>query len=360
MKKTFIILESLMLLLGLFSNANGQEILDQYFYKPYPIHQFNGKTILAGDVKTFIYSHSFYKVDKKTKIQNPYANPENLILTLFQDIRIQKLNLIPKLFDSTYHRSESKDQRLLNLGKAYDGIRFIHKFQTGDITYVKYDFTTDKKYNPYFALVRNESKPFYLSQAINLSEPLNLIGSLSPLNFHNKLEANVDTSKMVAFYYVRKEGRWVFTNQFPLVDHTTLFVSFNFIKPAINPFADFIEKVKLAAQSLDSTRLIKMVEKDQIPLLEKKDFKNELSGIRKIFKNYEIIPLASINTAEGRILYFRFYNPQYHIKGLTSMVVSNNLKGPTIKLIIQNQALNNVLTNTYVDESIKDYLGKLL
>jgi len=328
-----------------------------YLNKPFSIYSSSGKLIIAGGLSTYVYSNYYGKDVKRETYSDPHLKPEYLVYELFKNMKVENLNAIDKLYDTSFRKKNFDADQMKERLKNYTDIKFISKFKTGDMIVVRYDFVSAGKEYAYFAVVKNIEGKFYLTSEINLSDPFNVVGSLSPYNLFNKPGAALNTSNMTPFYFVEKENKIFFTNQLPNEDHTALYLAFDFYDNNSSAAEiDFMKQLQEAAQSIDPVEIKNLLAKDELASLSDPYFKNYFyEDIKKVFKNYSVIsPLASIKTDDGRILYFRYSAPGQS-SGIASILLKRSGDRYYLSLRMTDGDVNNILQNVYIREAIHNY-----
>jgi len=328
-----------------------------YLNKPFPIYSSSGRVIIAGGLDTYVYSNYYGKDVKKETYSDPHTKPEYLVYELFKNMKVENLNAIDKLYDTSFRKKNFNTDQMKEMLRDYNDIKFISKFKTGDMIIVRYDFVSTGKAYAYFAAVKNIEGKFYLTSEINLSDPFNVVGSLSPYNLLNQLGATLNTSKMTPFYFVEKENKIFFTNQLPNEDHTVLYLAFDFYDNNSSAAEiDFIKQLQEAARSIDPVEIKSLLAKDELASLSDPYFKEYFyEEIKKIFKNYSLIsPLASLKTNDGRIVYFRYSAPGQSA-GVASVLLKRSADKYYLSLKMTDGDVNNILQNVYIRESIHNY-----
>ena len=335
----------------------GQDNNSNFIYSPFTIANSSQHVTIAGDVNTMVYSNYYGKDVQKEKYINPHAKPEYLVYELFKSMKARNVDAIGKLYDTSFNRKAFDVTRMGNSLKSYTDIKFLSKFRTGDVVVIRYNFISTTDEYAYFATIRKIDGEFYLTMDLNIADPFNLVGSLSPNNLFNRPAETVNTVNMTPFYFVTREKRVFFTNQLPQEDYSALYFAFEFYnETSSSPEIDFVRQLQKAAQSEDSTRFKALLATNDLPLLADPYFGNYYyAEIKKIFSNFQLIsPLASIRTGEGKLLYLRYSN-----SGQSSNVASIILKELNgkylLSLRITDNQISNILQNNYVREAIYDY-----
>ena len=335
---------------------------DKYAYKPFSIYRTSAQVVIAGDLKTFVYANYTGNDVKRLNYTDAHAKPEYLVYELFKVMKNKNVDALKDLYDTSYRKEKFDAKQIETFMKDYSDIRFISKFRSGNLTIVRYNFTgAGNAIYPYFAIVQQYGTKYYLTTHINLSEPFNVIGSLSPSNLTQKTENAVATNNMTAFYFVRNADTVSFTTEKPSEEYSAIYLSIEKLSAgAGSPEKDFLEQLRNAAKITDETALKNMLSKDDQALLLKSEMYNNyfLKGIRKLFNNFqEVVPVAVIATDEGKIVYFKYSNPGEN-KHVSSVVLKKENNRYTLSLKIGNDDLNNVLQNLYVREALLQYLEK--
>jgi len=348
------ILSTIVLLVTFLVNAQDNS---QYFYKPYPIFNSAGQAVIAGDVNTSVYSNYYGKDVKHEKYDNPHVRPEYLVYDLFRSMKIKDVDGIGKLYDTSFRRKSFDGDKMASWLKDYTDIRFVSKFRSGECMIVRYNFISPRNEYPYFAIVREMGGRYYLTMNINTSDPFNTIGSFSPYNLPSKAGDQVNTKNMTPFYFVNQDNKTFFTSELPQVDHSALYLSFEFYNSnSSSRETEFINQIKDAAQSGDSLKLKSFIASSEVSRLSDAYFSNYYyAEIKKILTNSTVTPVAAIKTNEGKVLYFK-----YSINGQASYIASIILKESAgryyLSFRVNNDDINNVLQNNYIREAIYDYL----
>src|SRR5436305_7060865 len=106
-----------------FNYSQGNQ--ESFFYKPFSIYKSFDQIIIAGDVNTFIY-HGYYGKDVISEHYiDPHSKPEYLIYEFFKAMKIQDINSIDKLYDTSFKRKNFEPGRMANMLKNYTDIKFI-------------------------------------------------------------------------------------------------------------------------------------------------------------------------------------------------------------------------------------------
>jgi hypothetical protein len=184
-----------------------------------------------------------------------------------------------------------------------------------------------------------------------------MISSLSPFNLFERAADVVDISHMTAFYFIDKEGKIFFTTEPPTENHTTLYLGMtNYNEQSKGPELDLLKKIKSTAMFNDSMAMNKLIIRSEQSLLSDPSYAEYIhEDLVKIFKNYsEISPLASIETGDGKIVYFKFSNA-----GETPTVGSILFRKWGNQWFISMRRtygdMNNILQNSYVREALYNY-----
>ena len=338
-------------------NDNGK-----YINQPFPINSASGKAVVAGEVNTFVYSNYYGKDVKKENYTNSHAKPEYLVYELFHNMQIKNLNAIDKLYDSSFNRKDFEGNPMAERLKDYEDIKFCSKFKTGDRIIIRYDFISKSKHYPFFAAIKKIQGEYYLTMDLNLSDPFNVVGSLSPYNLLDKSVTPANIDQLKPFYFTEKENRIFFTNEKPDEDYTAVYLEFeHYDENSKAPEIAVLKELQKAVQSKDSSEMENMLLKNDRSLLANPYYSSYLyDELRKVFRNYSIIsPLVSIQTNAGKIIYFKFSNP-----GQSSNIASIVLKkwgyNYYVALQMASSDLNNILQNVYVREAIYDYFKRQL
>jgi len=352
MKKYIFSAITILAAFSLFAQDNSQ-----YFYKPYSIFSSAGQVILAGDLNTSVYSSYYGKDVNNEGYSNPHLRPEYLVYELFRNMKIKDIDGIGKLYDTSFRRKSFDGNRMAAALKDYTDIKFVSKFKSGDLIIVRYNFVSPRNEYPYFASIRETGNRYYLTMDINISDPFNAIGSFSPYNLPAKPGEAVNTKNMTPFYFINKDSKTFFSNELPQVDHSALYVAFEFYNANTSSReTDFINQMLSAAQSGDSLKLKSFIAANEVSRLSDAYFSNYYyAEIKKIFTYSSVSPVAAIKTNEGKVLYFK-----YSINGQSSYIASIILKESAgryyLSFRVNNDDINNVLQNNYIREAIYDYL----
>jgi hypothetical protein len=332
---------------------------EKYFYKPFPISKSSVQAIIAGDLNTFVYFYYFGKDVKKEGYRDPHSKAEYLVFELFKDMKNGDIAGISKLYDSSFNKKDFDVTRMTNMLKKYDDIKYMSKFNSGDVVIVRYNFVSSSNQYAFFAVIRKIKESYYLTTNINVSEPFNVIGSFSPYNLFEKTDDSVNTNKMTAFYFVKNENKVFFSNDLPKQEYTAVYLAFEFYDSSItSPEISFVRQLQKAARSSDSTEMKNQITNDQLTLLARSYFSNYYNEIKKIFWNYSIIsPLAAIKTNDGKILYFK-YSDVGQSPNIASIILKESNGKYSLSLRMTDDNLNNVLQNIYVREAIYDYFNR--
>jgi hypothetical protein len=332
---------------------------DKYVYKPFPIYRTASQVVIAGDVSTFMYTNYMGKDVKKINYTDAHATPEYLIYDLFKAMKAGNVDAMKDLYDTTYKKEKFNAGQISTFMKSYTDIQFVSKFRSGDLTVVRYNFIGGGDPYEYFAMVQQVAGKYYLTTNINLSEPFNVIGSLSPSNLTQKTEKAFTTGSMTAFYFIRKDDKIFFTNELPADEYSAVYLSMEkFSDNASSPEKDFMQQLQQAAKTSDA-ELRNMLSKDDQKIVSTEYYGNYFMGeIKKVFANYSsITPIAAIPTEEGKIVYFKYANPGESAH-LSSVILRKENSKYSLSLKVKNDDLNNVLQNNYVKEAVQSYLQK--
>jgi|GEM_PF-1968463 hypothetical protein len=343
----------------------------KYTYKPFPVYKNEGKLIIAGDVMSFVYSNYYGKEVTTKGYTDPHASPEYLICELFKDMKNKDVTGIGTLYDSTFKKDDFDGNQIADMLKDYDDIKFESKFKSGKSMVVRYDFVSSvsKKTYAYFAVIKKMGDSYFLTMDIKVSDPFNLVGSYSPNNHlvqKTYLAANIN--HMVPFYFIENDSDVYYTTVMPDDDYTAVYVNFDFYtKASVSPEINFLKQLQKTAQ-FDSSKLIDLVLKSDLPLLKDPYFSGYFyAELKKIFIGYpNITPLATIKINDGKILYFRFSDDKYSpgspatAADLANQHISSIIVKPLngryyLSLRPTNDDVSNVLQNIYIKEAIYDY-----
>ncbi|MFI5185772.1 MAG: hypothetical protein ACHQF0_03560 [Chitinophagales bacterium] len=330
---------------------------NNYTYKPFPIYKSPSQVIIAGDLNTFVYSNYYGKDVQKQGYTDPHSKPEYLVYELFRDMKIKDVEGINKLYDTSFKKDYFDDNSMISVLKGYTDIKFISKFKSGYQVIIRYNFVSTQKEYPYFAAITGTEGNYYLTLNINISAPVNIIGSYSPFNLFDKPAETVNTATMTPFYFVNKENKIFYTNELPGEDYSAVYVAFDFPNEKNAPAnMSFIQQLQNTAQAEDSAKMESLIDKTDLPLLAKSVFSDYVyKEIRKIFRNYPLIsPMASIKTNEGRVLYFK-YADEGESANIGCIIIRELQGRQYLSLKINNDDINNVLQNAYIREAIYDY-----
>lgn len=354
----------LLLACGLFVSLCGQSqgTRGDFAYKPFVISRAGNQVVLAGDVHTVVYPEYFGRDVRREANPDAHARPETLVYAIFMAMKAGDITGLGKLCDSTFDRKNFSTAHLSAIVKDYDDIRFRSKFSCGDLIIVRYDLVSANKTFAYFAPVRVMRGGYYLTMGLNLSDPFNLLGSLSPDNVFERPEENVSIEGMTPFYFVHKDGKILFTNDTPPDEYTALYIAFeSYLKVTYSAEIDFVRRVQRAAKSSDTLELRRLIAPDQVNLLSDSNFSSYYyNQLRKVFGTFSVItPMEGIRTGDGRIIYF-----SYADSGTSANVASVVLKtvGGRYYLAFRtaDADLTSVLQNAYVREAIMDFMRKKL
>ena len=329
-----------------------------YFSKPFSIFNSSGKEIVAGSVNTFVYSNYFGKDVAKQSSGNAHKKPEYLVYQFFTAMKLRDFNAISKLFDSSFDRKDFESNSITQVADNSSDIRYCSKFITGDRTIVRYDFISKKGSFPYFAIIKRIQGEYYLTSSLDLSDPFNVVGSLSPFNMFDKSTSQASVAGMTPFYFIEKEGKIFYTTQKPDEDFTAVYLKLEKYYP--NSKASEIEVLKQlqrVAREKDFSRVKDLLIKNDWPLLTDSKYNSYLNDkILNIFRNNSnISPLCSIQTGSGKILYFEYSNPGQG-SNIASIALNKSINKYYLSMKFTNSDENNVLQNIYVREAIYDYL----
>ena len=339
--------------------AHAQNISGKFFYQPFPLNSVGGKVILAGNVSTFLYSEYYGKNVMSEKYSDVHANPEYLVYELFRDMKAKNTAAIASLYDSSYDKSYFDGDMMSTIMSRYEDIRFQSKFRCGDRMVIRYDFVSPGNVYPFFATVRMIKNRYYLTLNLELADPLNLLGTFSPYNISNEKIENVDSTKMTAFYFVRKDGRSFYTTQAPPEEYTALYIAFSFYTPnKTSPESEFIKKLQKVASAKDSAGFKKMVFASDLPLLADPFYHEYFKTLLNLFADHPTIaPVALINTSEDKIFYLN-YSDTVQSPKITSINLKESGGKMYLSFSITNKVVNQVLENIYVQDAINGYLAK--
>ncbi len=339
-------------------SAQAQES-SKYFYKPFPIYETGGNLIAAGDIKTFVYSDYYGKNIEKEKYNDVHSKPEYLIYELFKLMKSNNINAISKLYDTTFRSNQFNANLIKSILNGYDDIKFVSKFKSGNYMIVRYNFVSAKKQYPYFAAIHVSTDGFYLTSELNLSDPFNMVGSLSPNNLPGKIAKNVVTNNMTPFYFVNRNSGISFTNQVPPEDYTAVYLAFNYYAANSNssPEFKFIQKLQKIATSSDSANFKNQIISSDQHLLSNSYYGNYYyQELIKIFRNFSTItPFASVKINGGKLLYIK-YNNEGQSALISSIIINEQNGAYALALNITDDKIKNILQNVYIREAILDYL----
>lgn len=355
MKKFIFIIAAFFICILVHSQDNSK-----YFYEPFSIYKTNGQTVIAGNVNAFVYSNYSGKNVQKEIYADPHTKPEYLVYELFKQMKKKNLDEVGKLYDASFDKKNFDGNNMAEKTKNYTDIKFVSKFRSGDLMIVRYDFIGAAKNFPFFAAIRNNNGKYFLTTEINVSDPFNTIGSVSPNNLKGKKEEPVNTKNMTPFYFVRKENKILFTNQTPSDDYAALYLAFEFYNPVSSaPEIDFLKKLQKTA-STDSALLKTFIAPDQLPLLSSDYYGTYFyAEIKKIFRNYPIIlPMGSLKINDGKIIYFKFGTQDETPLHVASVILKNVSGKYYLGLRITNDGINNILWNVYIREAIYDFFNQ--
>lgn len=322
-----------------------------YFYQPFSIYTNAGKVVIAGTVKTSLYTSK----EESQSCADAHTSPECLVKELFKNMKTKNVKEIQNLYDTSFKPGDFKTQS--DFLKNYNSIHFRSKFKIDHDIIVRYDFVGTGKPAPYFAAVKMEGSKFNLTENLNLSDPFNEIGAHSPYNLFDKKQEAVNVKGMTTFYFVHKENKIFYADNLPDEDYAALYLSFEFYqKNSISAEGQFLKQLQLAAQSPDSMLFKKMLAPKEEALLADPYFHNYYyDEIKKIFKYFSVAPLASLKLPDGKILYIQ-YTDEDNNSYIGSIILKQVTGKNFLTLRINNDVVNNILQNVYIRQAIYSYM----
>jgi len=207
-------------------------------------------------------------------------------------------------------------------------------------------------------MIRIVESKHYLVTGINFSDPFNLIGALSPYNFFEKPGRVIATKNMVPFYFVQKDNKIFFTNETPTENYSALYLALESIKKQSGPEVDFLKKIVSLAQAENNEALNALVAPEERKSLENYFTNYQYERLVKLFQDFpEVTAIASLNTEEGKIIYFR-YSDLPGRTGISSLILKKTSGKYCLSFTVKNKDVNNILQNDYVREAIFNYFRK--
>lgn len=330
--------------------AHSQPVNNDYSLQSFPIAKSDGQVTIAGALTTLAYRDYYGSNVKRESYINAHSKPEYLIYELFLDMKRNDINAIGKLYDTSFNRKSFEGTQMAAMLRNYTDIKFLSKFKSGDLLVVRYNFISSHDEYPYFAVVKENLGEYYLTMDLNISDPLNTIGSLSPYNLFDKKPEKINTGNMTPFYFISKNSKVYLTTELPSEDYSAIYLDLEFYKQTdAGADIEFLNKLQQAGQSGDTATMKKMI------------FSGEFNSyyfepVRAIFGKYaDISPLCAIKTHEGKVVYFKFSNngESAHI---ASIILKEQHGQYFVSFNITDPDVNNILQNNYVREAIYDYL----
>ena len=335
---------------------------NKYTNPPYAVYKTHGKAVIAGSVNAYIYKDVLGKAMNDAPA-NAHSSPENLVHQLFLAMKKRDINAISALYDNSYNARTVNTAQLTTMLSKYDDIRFVSKFKTGNRIIVRYDFISSGAEKPYsyFAAINKNSNSYFLTTDINITDPFNIIGSLSPGNLLKKPVEQVDIKSMVPFYFVTKDNKVMVTNRLPRDEYTGLYFAFEkYTIGSVAPEISFLKQLQQMAQKGDTAQIKELIAPADRKLLSDPYFGNYYYGeLLKIMYNFTIKPAAALSVNNGKIIYFRYTMPNTSIDPNVSSVILTQEGGKWyLAFHTSDGILNNILQNVYIKEALVDYFNK--
>ena len=341
------------------TGIHAQDDYSVFFYKAFPIYKSGSKTVIAGNVNSFLYSDYYGKNIKNERYTDVHSRPEYLVYEQFNAMKIKNITALGKLYDSSFDKSYFDGDAMASMMRRYDDVKFQSKFRCGSLIVIRYDFVSAGNVYPYFAFVKMIGKKYYLSLNFEIANPMNMVGTFSPYNKLKKAAEKVDTSSMTPFYFINKENKIFFTNQLPEVDYVAVYIAFDFYKKNGNsPEGDFIIGLQKAARAGDSATYKKMIAANDLPLLNDPLYLEYFKNLFRVFANNQFISPAALVNAGDKILYFK-YADSVQNPHMAMIVLKESDGKPYLSFTITDSVVKQVLQNVYVQDAIEEYLKKI-
>src|SRR5437763_838192 len=110
----------------------------------------------------------------------------------------------------------------------YFKLNLMNKFRTEDQFVIRYNCISSSKKYAYFAVIKKTDNSYYLSSDFNISDPFNIIGSLSPNNLFERKESDIRIDNMTPFYFISKNNKVFYSEQLPVDAYSALYMAFEF------------------------------------------------------------------------------------------------------------------------------------
>lgn len=323
----------------------------------FPVYSYAGKSVIAGSVPAFVYTNYTGEDVKKENYTDVHAKPEYEVYALFRALKSGDMNAVAGLYGPYYHKKDFNAAGMSVL-KKYDDVQFLSKFRSGHITVIRYNFTRSSgRPYPYFAVLKDTAGRWFLTPEINLSDPFNIIGSYSPANLFAKPEEKTSTAGMTPLYFVRKDEKVFYADKQPPEDYTAVYLALDFsVSKGASREKDFMEKLRKAAVSRDTSLIISMLTKEDAALLKDPYYHSFIfAELRRIFLSYSVIPLATLAAENTKVLWFS-YAAENEGNGISSLILKDSPGGYSLALRYPDDVLQNILQDVYIREAIMDFL----